>query len=194
MAPTHRYFDHHKRALLDPQGWHKAGMDLIESAKFLHPCVQQYWNDKASRKDTERHLSTFMMLCGFAIENLLKALIVLIRHDSIEKEIDSAPIFPDMLATHQLSILVKDAGLEAEMNVHIDLLERLTRAAIWRGRYPCPIRAEQWEMPDPFGMAGRGWVPMNSYNSKDPDDVMGIVNTIVAKMNAQPSPSPSGKK
>ena len=49
-------------------------------------------------------------------------------------------------------------------------------------------------MSDPFGMAGHGWVPMNSYNSKDPDDIMGIVNTIVAKMNAQPSPSPSGKK
>ncbi len=165
-------------------------MDLLESAKHLHPRLKEYWSNQKTRQDTQRHMATFMMLCGFAIEDLLKATIILVKRKALEDEIDRTSGLPDSLKTHKLNALASEAGLEQELKPYHDLLERLTRAATWQGRYPCPIFPEHWEMKDPFGVAGDQWVPMNSYCSKDPDGILEIVSRIVKTMNAQPPPPP----
>ena len=78
------------------------------------------------------------MLVAFAIENLLKANLVEKFYREFRGEFDSSGKLPQLLRSHRLFELATEAGLKTGVEEE-DLLRRLTRAAIWAGRYPVPI-------------------------------------------------------
>lgn len=78
------------------------------------------------------------MLWSFAVENLLKAAIVRKDSKALMEQFQKKNKFPSKLKSHKLVDLVKEAGLAITLEEE-DLLRRLTRSAIWNGRYPVPL-------------------------------------------------------
>jgi len=78
------------------------------------------------------------MVVSYAIENYFKAIIVMINKKEIENFLnsDNNPKFPALLNTHNLVKLAKKAGFTIKNQLQEDLLRRLSRSAVWYGRYP----------------------------------------------------------
>lgn len=73
----------------------------------------------------------YRMLCGMSLELLIKAIIV-----ARGKE-------PETI--HVLGKLATDAGIEGYTPEQRDLLQILTEAIFWDGRYPTPKKKAAWE-------------------------------------------------
>ena len=127
--------------------WISKANDLFLSAKVLEPHVLQYWTEceKASqmpqpRFPSDNYTGTYFMLIAFCVENYLKALIV--RENSLifkESFRNDQSFFPKALQTHDLFKLANNQGFQYTHEEE-DLLRRLSRCAIWAGRYPVPLK------------------------------------------------------
>ena len=87
------------------------------------------------RTQTTRHLQlfhTYLMLSGFALENLLKGILVA-REPTLTDKIVSKKI-----KHHKLEDLFKLVGIEIDETESV-MVERLTESIIWAGRYPIPL-------------------------------------------------------
>jgi hypothetical protein len=83
------------------------------------------------------------LLYAYAIENVLKGLIVLKRPGLIrEDELDGE------LTTHDLNELAKKAKVTVDQQHERPVLEALTRLSIWAGRYPI-ARGPSIDTPNP---------------------------------------------
>jgi hypothetical protein len=83
------------------------------------------------------------LLYGYAIENVLKGLIVFQRPDLIqEHELHGE------LTTHDLNELAKKAKVAVDQQHERPVLEALTRLSIWAGRYPI-ARGPSDDTPNP---------------------------------------------
>jgi hypothetical protein len=120
------------------------------------------------------------MLTAFAIENLLKAELVRKFYRQFKEEFDSSGELPPLLKRHHLFILAKKAGLSMGPEEE-DLLRRLTRAAIWAGRYPIPIEFGELSGGEQFS---DGSVRSISYlGGKDVDRLRKLLSKIRADFN-----------
>jgi len=84
--------------------------------------------------------ASFPMLAGFAIEALLKGILIARDQSTV-----SDGRFPNWLLNHNLAGLMKRANVPLTED-ETDLVQRLAEAVQWRGRYPVPRRAD--ELPD----------------------------------------------
>jgi hypothetical protein len=120
--------------------WIDKAENLIACARLLEPAIEQlfatYRQHSANRAVPlvpDHYTKSYLMLMGFAFENLFKAVIV--RRDG-----RGSPDKTKMLAKvkdHDLPRLAKDAGFPLDRERE-DLLRRMTRCAVWEGRYPVP--------------------------------------------------------
>ena len=130
--------------LLDYQQWKLKGEQLVSAAELLEPKIQDYWVDlhewaiknKPYPEMDDRYNSTYFMLMSFAIENLLKALLIKNKYSEIEQELRKINRLPAILKSHDLFDLSMKAGLKDFALENEDYLKRLTRSALWYGRYP----------------------------------------------------------
>jgi hypothetical protein len=77
----------------------------------------------------------FLMLAGFALENLAKALYVLTRRPKVDGEL------PRDLCGHDIKKVLSRAGVT--LTPHEEALAaKLSEAAIWSGRYSAPTKAK----------------------------------------------------
>lgn len=87
--------------------------------------------------------SVALLLYGFAMENLIKALIV--RKEPSLPSVDNGKIHWDV-GGHDLLRLIEKAGVDLEPGERmIDermILKTLTDWAVWQGRYPTPMKAD----------------------------------------------------
>ena len=90
---------------------------------------------------------------GFS--RLLKAELVRKFYNQFSEEFDSSGELPSLLKSHRLFTLAKTADLSMDRDEE-DLLRRLTRAAVWSGRYPLPIEFNQLSGVEEFS-DGRSW-------------------------------------
>ncbi len=136
----------YRTKLLFPSEWVRKAQGLLDSAKLLEPEVVAIWDsmrewhkskNKRSLKPDEL-LSVHLMLVAFAIENLFKAALVRDGGNDLRQEFDSTGKLPRLLKTHDLFVLATKTSLPIGTEEE-DLLRRLTRAAIWAGRYALPI-------------------------------------------------------
>jgi hypothetical protein len=74
--------------------------------------------------------NVYFMLCGMSLELLMKTIIV-----ARGKEVKT---------THNLKTLGKDANVPFEKK-HEGLLQILTEAVYWNGKYPTPQKEMDWE-------------------------------------------------
>lgn len=135
----------YKAKAFDEDSWLECAVNLLETAKLLEPKIGELWeNYRAHLKDRnvvlkqDHYNGPYFMLIAYAIGNLLKAAIV--RSGAVPRaarfEVDSK--FPKELKGHNLLDLAEAAGVPIGLEDE-DLLRRLTRNAIWSGRYPIPL-------------------------------------------------------
>jgi len=136
--------------------WLNSAQCLLASAKELEPKIAELWeNYRAHSKDKNVRLKAdhfqgpYFMLVAFALENLFKAVLVSERSWQYKQEFREKCQFPKDLKGHDLVALARKAnygfGLEEE-----DLLRRLTRHAVWEGRYPVPILYKKSAVAEEF--------------------------------------------
>ena len=91
-------------------------------------------------------IGPFYLTAGFAIENCLKATIVIEHFLYMGRgETNSIPLAlePKVLRSHKLIRLAQAAGVLDELNGSQKvLLAKLSQMVIWRGRYPVPMSAQ----------------------------------------------------
>ncbi len=140
----------------------------MDSAAFLEQPACKYWQTKGSeQKDSERYLKTQLMLAGFALENILKALIVQDQGSALDSEFSSKGKLPKVLKSHDLVDLAKHARLELGDDMTKSLLGRLTRHSVWAGRYPMPIWPHDLPAEDFFNIRNPSLVCVAAYIKQD---------------------------
>jgi hypothetical protein len=136
-----------------PIVWLFVSRRLRQSAKTIwkeqEPIVQRYseWaktGDPSEVGDPLKapNLDAIYMLIAYAIENLLKGLMLAKGIAKFEGH-----KLPDQLGTHDLRKLHERAKPRATVSLH--LLDGLTYMSVWRARYPLPRELEDlWPMDD----------------------------------------------
>ena len=152
-----------------PLAWLIVSRRLRHSANAIldreAPIAQRFWAELhrvTDAKDFDESKFPFPnfdaahMLIGFAIENLLKGLMVA---KGIAKF--SAQTLPKELNGHDLSKLHRDAKASTTITPH--LLDTLTYMTTWRARYPFPTKIEEfWPMDDKGNPKGGGFGPTSN--------------------------------
>ncbi|MBI4232722.1 hypothetical protein HY605_05830 [Candidatus Peregrinibacteria bacterium] len=125
--------------------WVRSARSLIVSAKEIEPKVMELWeNYRAHRKDKSIRLKAnycqgpYYMLIAFAVENFFKAAMVRKNSYAFKQAFKLDNKFPKELLSHDLVKLANKAHFDFTLKEE-DLLRRLTRHAIWAGRYPVPV-------------------------------------------------------
>lgn len=129
--------------VLDPKAWKRSALALIEAAALLEPSVERFWQDvRTGASWNDEGVAIYFMLSSFALENLLKARLVEQQQPEIKKALTSGSGLPGMLKNHDLYKLTCMVGLKELAAEEEVLLKRLTRSAVWYGRYPVPVTAQ----------------------------------------------------
>jgi hypothetical protein len=67
----------HCDSLCDPQCWQEKADHLKQVSSLLRPKVQEYWSAPIDNRDDKEHfVSMHLMICAYAIENLLKGILI----------------------------------------------------------------------------------------------------------------------
>ena len=104
----------------------------------------------ADIKATAPNYPPGQLLYAYAIENVLKGLIVFKRPDLIkEHKLDGE------LKNHDLNELAEKAEVTVEQDER-PVLEALSRLSIWTGRYPVALNQRHTGMPNPNALLGYG--------------------------------------
>lgn len=158
-SPKDFWDDQHKSLAAEPLAWTLSADELLRSFELL---VAQEALDAPTRRDKPgKYLppihSVAMMLAGFAIENLLKAI-----HISSNPAFNASGKFD--VATHDLLKLADGIDLFLTEKEKV-LLERLEQFLTWAGRYPVPLFTEDMRprtFPSGGGSAPRNFVMIGS--------------------------------
>jgi hypothetical protein len=165
------------QAVLSAEAWFYTADELIAAMDLVEPNVERFWEDirsiaaaldqtsemppkhqnsDAAPKDEKsdvpsKHslINQHMMLAGFAIENLCKGYLA-DRLSPQEGEKVQAGALPNSLTGHNLLKLVEQTGMTVS-DTEKYLLNRITDAVVWRGRYPSPTSHEK---TGPFAQIG----------------------------------------
>jgi len=136
--------NYESKAFLDTH-WISKAKDLLISADLIEPEVVRLWNSVESGLDNmdqeilpDYYQGTYFMLKAFAVENIFKAVIIRKKSSEYRRKFQDTLKFPGELKSHKLVELAQQAGFDFT-DEQEDLLRRLTRSAIWYGRYPIPL-------------------------------------------------------
>jgi len=131
---------------LDPKAWaHQAwNLRLASEALLLHDDDER---DRVFRQKTQPRLPIFWssnierMLMGFSIENLLKALILMVPEQA-EQAFSKDGNLRWSVKSHDLNKLSKEAGIDVAPE-EAQLLDVLSTCSTWAGRYPLPMNENE---------------------------------------------------
>jgi hypothetical protein len=138
--------------LRNPQLWADMANEMIEALKVLEPKLREFWNiakDNSLKEkygqDQEGHHNLppnlhgpYFVLVSYAVENMLKALIVKNRSEVINSQFSQKGRLPDVIRGHNLIDLSKRADIKLNI-AEEDLLIRIYRQSKWKSRYPVPV-------------------------------------------------------
>jgi hypothetical protein len=134
--------------VLSQEAWFHTANKLIAAMKLLEPHIESYWESANARflgQDSEpepEHSLTdvYMMLAGFAIENLCKGYLV-DRLNPDDRNAVGAGTFPKSLKTHNTLELIDLTGMTLSETEKF-VIDQIDQAIWWRGRYPSSILHE----------------------------------------------------
>lgn len=146
----------YEEQVLDWQLWIKQADELLAASKKLEPSMKKYWltvtkyfdpvkgtySPPPGFKPKQLLQGTYFMLIAYAIENLLKAILIKQSIEKYKREIMRSHKLPEDLKEHDLMVLVNKAKFTINQT-ETNLLSRLYRNSIWQGRYPVPVNAGQ---------------------------------------------------
>jgi hypothetical protein len=140
---------------LNWQLWINSAEELLAASKKLEPSIKRYWSAASENFQDGRYnvpmakprlylQMVYSMLVAYAIENLLKASLILQNEKQYRQEILNTSKLPEKLKSskHSLVKLAKDSNLHISIE-ETNLLYRLSRNSHWQGRYPVPINAKE---------------------------------------------------
>ncbi len=139
-SPKEAWDEQHRLLAEDPISWTLTVDRLIRAFEVL--AAQAASDNECTPRAEPNVRAVVLMLGGFAIENLIKAIIV-----SIKGPWDENGKF--RLGSHDLLDLSKDAGLDLTDDDFL-LFERLEQFTVWAGRYPAPKGSDAMR-PRTFG-------------------------------------------
>ena len=129
--------------------WIGKARSLLQCARLLEPEVVKVWDSYLARSRGEantlladHYQGPYFMLLSFAVESLLKATAVAQNSPRYKAEFRETSRFPKELQKHDLVKLAQFVQLTFSAEEE-DLLRRLTRSAVWFGRYPAPLEYTQ---------------------------------------------------
>ena len=136
--------------------YHVASLRIIdqviaEHSKAKNDKKQMQGSRKLEGKELIDHqdaslISVYFLLAGYALENLIKA-ILLIQHPEFFKKDESLT----GVQSHNLLQLCERCGLKMEEE-ETALLNKLSEYIIWQGKYPVPLRYDDmWPTKAPDG-------------------------------------------
>lgn len=119
----------------DVQSW-ISNADILVSTAYK---LEAERDSEDSRFISRRFENVYKMLIGFALENYYKGAIIanLLKSD---EHIKADRLHPS-IKKHQLEELASDARVTIKNSQHKSYLKHITECAVWRGRYPLPIKA-----------------------------------------------------
>lgn len=125
------------------------------------------------------------MLIGFAIENCLKAMVIMHQYTQLTQQFEENERLPGLLQKHDLPLLFTQAGLTSNGSATKALLSQLTRWTIWESRYPVPLNTDAYHKPDTFQIDG--YITASAFQSGDKDNVVRLFDGLIdlAKKKAQ---------
>jgi hypothetical protein len=130
--------------ILSQEAWFYTANKLIAVMKLLQPHIESYWEafnaqflGRDSGPEPEHSLTdVYMMLAGFAIENLCKGYLVDRLSPDDRNAIKGGGRFPNSLKTHNTQELIDLTGMTLSETEKY-LIDQIYQAN-WRGRYPGP--------------------------------------------------------
>jgi hypothetical protein len=138
------YTDEFIRRTLDYTLWIEKAEHLLEAANLLEPRIEGLRTEvKNGGFITEHYFTTYFMLASYAVENLLKALYIKLNADSVKRALEEKKRLPNEIEGHDLNKLAQKLRVINREWGEEALLRRLSRCAVWYGRYPIPIKPSQ---------------------------------------------------
>jgi len=135
------YKSNYENTAFSYTSWIKKAKDLIHSADLFESEINKVWESRSKHHNflPDYYTGTYFMLKSYAIENIFKAEIILRKKRELVREFQAKAKFPENLKSHKLIDLAEQANFSFTKEQE-DLLKRLTRSALWYGRYPIPLK------------------------------------------------------
>lgn len=166
--------------------WIGKARNLFESAKRLESGVTRLWESYHKRLNNsvlpvlpDHYQGPYFMLLAFATENLLKAAAVSRNGTRYRTEFRQTLKFPKELKNHNLVELATFVHLSFTEKEE-DLLRRLTRSAIWFGRYPAPLEYTNMSGKETFSDGSEYMVSW--FGGNDISDLNIFINSLPARL------------
>ena len=180
------------KTVCDQSQWIHSAKRLLASAQLVGSEATsrwKFWRDSLSKGKSlpnayEAHhfQAVYLLLVGFAIENLLKGHLLSKGKDSFYEGILKTGRFPQSLdRRHDLVSLARSCGFEST-NEELISLQRLAKHSRWIGRYPFPM-----DYREHFTLSSTNKVPTTgkAWSSKEIETINALVRTFCSKLNIQ---------
>ena len=136
--------------------WERIAQCLFASAEKIETEINLLWENMQESlfRPNEERLPpapfyahelqrVYLMLIAYCVENLCKGHIVKANRGNMIEEAKRSGRLPRILQSHDLEGLSTKCALTLNVD-DLRLLERLSTHASWIGRYPYPLRADQF--------------------------------------------------
>lgn len=170
--------------------WVSTARRLLASAELIGGEAIRRWEDMDFRKPDDQKFkiqdqftpidfqAVYLMLSGFALENLFKAYFIRKNRDSTNQSIKESGEIPGVIKNHDLRKLAQlcEMSLTDEM---ANLLDRITKHSIWRGRYHFPLDFETF-----YHLSPKNDIPSSGigYSSDDVEVITTTVQSIAESL------------
>ena len=152
LSKNPQFFIQYIENLLNWELWVDKADKLLEASKILEPQIRDYWNVVMNNAKEGRYnkggepphippsniQDPYFILISYALENLLKALIIRDRSDEIRSRFTQTGKLPKLIRDHDLLELSRKASIKMDIKEE-DILTRLSRFSKWKSRYPVPV-------------------------------------------------------
>lgn len=174
-----------KEKILDYEQWISKAEELLEVADFLEPKLKKMWAEMIEGGFLKEHYITiYFMLSSYALENYLKALYIKTNFQKIDAELTENCELPKSLKKykHDLWELAKELDVVAGEWGEENLLKKMSRSAVWFGRYPTPTKPKDLKKFYESEYKSKP-MPFHSYMNTDLEEIRPIISRIKSKLN-----------
>jgi hypothetical protein len=139
------------RSVGDWRGWFAAADELHFAAELIKPQVVNWWAGVEAWRKAKPRSRTFpplgchsilMMLYGYVVEGVCKGAMARGGQVDVTPATVASTGIPKELKTHSLRQLLRVVGLDCDSSEQ-ELVQRMTRAVVWRGRYPAAVKYKE---------------------------------------------------
>jgi hypothetical protein len=180
-------------SVANPMRWFDTAENLIETARNIEDDLPPRWKGAGLDESYDprtygtesskafRLLDIYFMLTGFAIENLLKGLLVALKQEHFKEEALQARRLPTELHNHSLHEIALAVGF-APNHQERSILRKLEDHLLWAGRYPVPTTPGSYE--DAIGGPLRTTSFAREYSNTDVQEIKQFLERLLIAARA----------